>query len=264
MATNQRFTEMAQAAILAAQRETEARQLAQMETEALLLGLLEQSDGVVPQALLKLDVDPAEVRREVTAELDRAPKLQYSAEPTVGAGLRKALQQAETEARQFGDEYVSTEHLLLGLMSVDRSAAAKLLQRHGVTRDKVYGALTQIRGSQRVTDPNPEGKYQALEKYGRDLTEFARQGKLDPVIGRDEEIRRVIQILSRRRKNNPALIGEPGVGKTAIAEGLAHRIVAGDVPNPRRRRRDADGAEQRHQRHPQGPHRRFRHRGVRL
>src|SRR5215211_872143 len=187
MATNQRFTEKAQEAILTAQRETQERRLSQLEPEAVLYGLLDQSDGVVP-------------------------KLQYSAEPAVSSGTRKVLEQAEKEARQFGDEYISTEHLLLGVLSVSGSPAARLLQRHGLTSDKAKAALKEIRGSQRVTDPNPEGKYQALERYGRDLTELAEKGKLDPVIGRDEEIRRVIQVLSRRTKNNPVLIGEPGVG----------------------------------------------------
>ncbi|MGN6359409.1 MAG: ATP-dependent chaperone ClpB [Thermomicrobiales bacterium] len=227
-----RFTEKAQEAIVNAQSETTRRNNAQLDLEHLLWALLEQSDGIVPQIVLKLGRDPQAMLREVEGALDAAPKLQYVAQPTLGSALRTALQRAEEETKTFGDEYVSTEHLLLGLIEAapQGGAVGRILRENGITRERVLDALRQIRGTQRVTDQHPEGKYQALEKYGRDLTEMARQGKLDPVIGRDDEIRRVIQVLSRRTKNNPVLIGEPGVGKTAIAEGLAGRIVRGDVP----------------------------------
>ena len=227
-----RFTEKAQEALVAAQAETTRRNNAQMDLEHLFWALLSQADGIVPQVVLKLGGDPQALLREVSGALDAAPKLQYVAQPSLGTGLRTALQKAEEEAAAFKDEYVSTEHLLLGAVAAapQGGAIGRVLRDGGLTRDRILGALTQIRGNQRVTDQHPEGKYQSLEKYGRDLTELAERGKLDPVIGRDEEIRRVIQVLSRRTKNNPVLIGEPGVGKTAIAEGLATRIVRGDVP----------------------------------
>ena len=227
-----RFTEKAQEALVAAQGETTRRNNAQMDLEHLLWALLAQTDGIVPQVVLKLGRDPQALLREVGGALDAAPKLQYVAQPSLGSTLRTALQKAEEEATNFKDEFVSTEHLLLGVVAAapQGGAVGRILRDNGLTRDSIFGVLTQIRGNQRVTDQNPEGKYQALEKYGRDLTELAERGKLDPVIGRDEEIRRVIQVLSRRTKNNPVLIGEPGVGKTAIAEGLAGRIVRGDVP----------------------------------
>ncbi len=232
-----RFTIKSQEAIQAALRLAEDRSNPQATPEHLLAVLLEQADGIVAPVLRKVGADPAAIRAAVNGALDALPRMTG---PSGGSGpaeeLIQVLRAAEHEMRQLGDEYVSTEHLLLSLAG-HNSKAGQILRDAGATHDTLLQAVSEVRGPHRVTDMNPEDKFQALEKYGRDLTAAAREGKLDPVIGRDDEIRRVIQVLSRRTKNNPVLIGEPGVGKTAIAEGLAQRTVSGDVPEGLRDRR---------------------------
>ena len=234
----ERFTEKAQEVLSLSQEIVRQYHHSQWDVEHILLALLQQEQGLVGDILAKLGVDTGAVKGEVDAALKKAPSIAYETGQIYATPrIAQLVTRADNEADRLKDEFIGTEHLLIAMAGEEKGEAAAILKKFGIDQEKVYQALQDIRGGHRVTDARAESKYRSLEKYGRDLTEMARQGKIDPVIGREDEIKRVMQILTRRTKNNPVIVGDAGVGKTAIAEGLAQRIAADDVPDSLKGRR---------------------------